>query len=228
MPIPRLLVLSLFALAVTAWPAGAQIALDRMIVELAGRPGATADVEVRNRGDDTAYVVVEPAEVVAPGTADERRRTVADPEALGLLAAPSRLVLEPGARRIVRLARLDDPGARERVWRVGVRPVSGATTSATNALQVLVGYGVLVLGRPEAPRAEIRGERRGDALVLVNAGNANALLYGGRHCDAAGERCVELPTRRLYAGNRWRLPLRWDTPAVFDVEGPGGVAERRF
>lgn len=206
----------------------AQIALDRLIVELPARVGATADVEVRNQGDGTAYIVVEPTEVVAPGSPDERRRTVTDPEALGLLAAPSRLVLEPGARRIVRLARLDPPGADQRVWRVGIRPVTGETTADTSAVQVLVGYGVLVLGRPQDPRAEVRAERREGALVLVNIGNADALLFDGRHCDAGGERCVELPPRRLYPGNRWRLELRWDTPAIFSVEGPNGVAEQRF
>jgi P pilus assembly chaperone PapD len=218
------------ALVLLAAPgaARAQIALDRLIVELPPRTGATADVEVRNQGEETAYVVVEPAEIVAPGTPDERRREVTDPEALGLLATPSRLVLEPGARRIVRLARLDAPAGAQRVWRVGVRPVSGETTADTSALQILVGYGVLVLGRPETPRAELGAERRGRALVLVNRGNADALLYDGRHCDPGGERCIELPTRRLYADNRWRLELRWDTPAVFTVEGPDGVRERRF
>jgi len=231
MPTRRaLLLMSLGAALVAglAAPARAQIALDRLIVELPGRAGATADVEVRNGGDATAYVVVEPAEVIAPGTADERRHEAADPETLGLLAAPSRLVLAPGARRIVRLARLDDPGSRERVWRVRIRPVTGATTSETSALKVLVGYGVLVLGRPPQPRAAIRAERRGDALVLVNDGNAGALLFGGRHCDADSARCVELAPRRLYPGNRWRVPLRWDTPVVVNVESPSGVRERRF
>jgi P pilus assembly chaperone PapD len=225
----RALALTFAALLLAfAGPVRAQIALDRLIVELPGRAGATADVEVRNEGDETAYVLVEPSEVVAPGTPEERRRASPDPEALGLLAAPSRLVLEPGARRIVRLARLDEPGSDQRVWRVGIRPVTGATTAETSALQVLVGYGVLVLGRPEAPRADVRAERRGATLVLVNDGNADALLFGGRHCDGAGERCVELPTRRLYPGNRWRLDLRWETPAVFNVESPSGVRERRF
>jgi P pilus assembly chaperone PapD len=225
-----LLVTSLCALLLggLAGPSRAQIALDRVIVELPGRAGATADVEVRNAGDETAYVVVEPVEVVAPGTAEERRRETADPAALGLLAAPSRLVLEPGARRIVRLARLDDPGPHLRVWRVGIRPVTGEATSERSALKVLVGYGVLVLGRPPEPRAAVRAVRTGDALVLVNDGNADALLFGGRHCDAAGERCIELETRRLYPDNRWRVRLRWDTPVVVDVETPSGVRRRRF
>lgn len=231
MPTRRaLLLMSLYAMLVAglAPPASAQIALDRLIVELPGRVGATADVEVRNGGDATAYVVIEPVEVIAPGTAEERRREATDPEALGLLAAPSRLVLAPGARRIVRLARLDAPGPLQRVLRVRIRPVTGATTSETSALKVLVGYGVLVLGRPPQPRAAVRAERGSDAVVLVNDGNADALVFGGRHCDAGGERCVELATRRLYPGNRWRVPLRWDTPVVVNVESPGGVRERRF
>lgn len=229
---PTRLALALSLLAVLAGaagtPAAAQIALDRLVVELAPRAGATTDVEVRNRGESTAYVVVEPAEVVAPGTPEERRRRVADPAELGLLAAPSRLVLEPGARRVIRFARLEEAAARERVWRVRVRPVSGPTTAETSAVQVLVGYAVLVVGRPPAAEVRLRGERAGGALTLVNDGNSNALLLDGRHCDPRGERCLELPAKRLYAGNRWTIPLRWDTPATFRVDGPAGKRERSF
>jgi P pilus assembly chaperone PapD len=229
---PRRLFVALISAAVVpllaAPPAAAQIVLDRLIVELPARAGARADVEVRNTGEETAYVQVRAAEVLAPGTPEAERRQLTDPEALGLLAAPSRFVLEPGARRVMRVARLDEPGARERIWRVEVRPVSGPVASDTNAVQLLVGYGVLVVGRPEEPRAAVVGRRRGDGLELRNTGNSNALLFDGRQCDASGERCVDLPTKRLYPGNRWRVELRWDTAAVFRVEGPDGVREASF
>jgi len=215
-------------LALASAPAAAQIVLDRLIVELGPEAGASADIEVRNQGDETAYIQVDAAEIVEPGTPAESRRRTADPEALGLLAAPSRLVLEPGARRIVRLSRLARADARERIWRVGVRPVTGETTGETNALKVLVGYGVLVVGRPDDAHAELKATRAGGTLELVNTGNSNALLFDGQQCDGAGGRCIELPTRRLYPDNRWRLELRWDTPVIMQVDGPDGVAERRF
>jgi P pilus assembly chaperone PapD len=224
----RFTLMLLLFLWLAAGPATAQIALDRLIVELAPTTGAAADVEVTNRGDETAYVRVDPREVVAPGSAAESRRAAVDPAALGLLAAPGRLVLEPGARRIVRLSRLDGPTDRERVWRVAIRPVTGPTESETNAVQVLVGYGVLVVGRPREPVASVRGERSGRLLELVNDGNSNALLFDGRHCDPGGERCLTLPAQRLYPGNRWTVELRWNTPAHFQIEGPEGVRERRF
>ncbi len=163
-----------------------------------------------------------------PGTAEERRRHATDPEELGLLAAPSRLVLEPGARRVIRLARLDAPAGSERIWRVDVRPVTGPTESDTSAVKLLIGYGVLVIGRPETPRVALEATRRGEGLELTNMGNTNALLFDGRHCAPDDATCLELPTKRLYPGNRWRVEQRWDTPTVFRVEGPDGVREAAF
>lgn len=226
----RVVLIALLASASLAapLPAAAQIVLDRLIVELPADPGARADVEVRNTGTETAYVQVRAAEVIAPGTPASERRHATDPEALGLLAAPSRLVLEPGARRVIRLARLDDPSARERIWRVDVRPVTGPIESEANAVQLLVGYGVLVIGQPVEPTASLVGERRGDRLELRNTGNSNALLFDGRQCDPGGEPCVDLPAKRLYPGNRWTVELPWDTAAVFQVEGPQGVREVAF
>ena len=206
--------------------ARADIALDRAILDLAG--DLRADVEVENVGAETRYVVVEPEAVAAPGTAAERRWRAADPEELGLLVTPTRLVLEPGARRVVRFVRLGDAPDRDRIWRVAIRPVVGATASRTNALEVLVGYGVLVMARPENARSEIVGERRGRRLVVENRGNSNALLYAGEQCDPSGAACRALPVRRLYPGNRWELRLPWDTPATWQGRGPEGVVEHRF
>jgi P pilus assembly chaperone PapD len=206
--------------------ARADIALDRAILDLEGTP--RADVEVQNVGDETRYVVVEPEAVADPGTDGERRWRAADPEELGLLVTPTRLVLEPGARRVVRFVRLGGAPEHDRIWRVAIRPVVGATASETNALDVLVGYGVLVMARPDDAASEIVAERRGRRLVLENRGNSNALLFGGAQCNATGAACRELPVKRLYPGNRWELRLPYDTPVSWQVRGPEGVAERRF
>lgn len=215
-------------LSLVAAPATADIAVDRVIIDLRAEDAGTADVEVRNVGPMTRYVAVEAAEVVDPGTDGERRVTATDPEALGLLVSPTRLVLEPGARRVVRIVRLGEPGASERVWRIGIRPVVGATTSDTNALQVLVGYGVLVVARPPEPTSTVIGERRGRTLVLRNEGNTNVLLFDGEQCDRSGGDCRALPVRRLYAGNTWSVPLTFDTPVAVQIQGPDGPSEQRF
>lgn len=216
------------SLALAAGPAAAEIALDRVVVDLDDEAGGRADIEVRNVGAETDYVVVEAAEMIAPGTADERRATSADPEELGLLVTPSRLVLEPGARRIVRLVRLAPAPDRDRIWRVAIRPVVGDMASETTAVKVLIGYGVLAIARPNDARSEIVASRAGRTLALRNDGNTNALLFDGEQCDGAGAGCRELPARRLYPGNSWTVRLPYDTPARWQVLGPEGSAERAF
>lgn len=216
------------SLGLAAGPAGAEIALDRVVVELDDEAGGRADIEVRNVGAETEYVVVDAAEMIAPGTADERRSTTSDPEELGLLVTPSRLVLEPGARRIVRLVRLAPAPDRDRIWRLGIRPVVGEMASETTAVKVLIGYGVLAIARPNDARSEIVASRAGRTLELRNAGNTNALLFDGEQCDAAGAGCRELPARRLYPGNSWTVPLPYDTLARWQVLGPRGSAEQSF
>ncbi len=226
----RRLVVAALSLAATlaSGPVAAGIALDRVIVELEPRDGSRGDIEVQNVGETTQYVVVEASEVRYPGTEREERFAAADPEALGLLVTPNRLVLEPGARRVVRFVRLGPPSEQERVWRVAVRPVVGETTAASSALKVLVGYGVLVLAPPEDAVSAVIGERSGRRLELRNEGNANALVFDGTQCDGNGRNCRELPAKRLYAGSRWVVDLPYGTASTWRVQAVGTVETRHF
>ncbi len=153
-----------------------------------------------NNGDDRTFVSVEPREVIAPGTASESRNDNPDPEKLGLLVSPARLILEPGERRLVRIAAIAPPSDYERVYRVTVKPVVGELTSEHSGLKVLVGYDVLVLVRPHRLNAHVSGSRSGDLLTLHNDGNVSVELLGGQRCDRASKVCKSLPGTRLYAG----------------------------
>ncbi|WP_147385650.1 fimbrial biogenesis chaperone [Oleomonas cavernae] len=128
----------------------------------------------------------------------------------------------------MRLSLLEAPTDRERVWRVAFRPMVGETSAEGSALKVLVAYNILVIALPPAPRAEVAARRNGRTLFLENHGNSNALLFDGRQCDAAGGNCRELPSRRLYAGNDWRLELPYDTPAEWRVEVAGKILNNRY
>jgi len=189
-----------------ATPAGAELVLSQLVVDLVPGKQDRADIEVLNRSPDRSFVTIEPREIVAPGTPDEAARTDPDPEKLGILVSPERMVLEPGERRLLRIASLA-PSDRERVYRVTVEPVIGKLSSQSSGLKILVGYDVLVLVRPSDPRPHVTGSRSGTDLDLANDGNLSVELLGGRACDAAMRNCRDLPGGRLYAGAKRSVPI---------------------
>lgn len=213
-------------LAVT--PANAGMTLDKVIVDFGPKAPSRDDIEITNSGDEILYVSVEPAEIIEPGEASERRVTTPDPRALGLLVSPNRLALGPGERKILRFSLLDRPVGGDRIYRVAIKPVVGELTATRSALKVLVGYDVLVIARPADARPLLTASRDGGALLIRNLGNTNALLFGGRQCDDAQADCVELPSMRMYAGNAWQLDLPRDGPVQYLVEAGSGTTVETF
>lgn len=191
--------LAFAALFVPTVPAQAQLVLSQLVVELAPGQQDRADVEILNKSPDRSFVAAEPREIVGPGTAEEANRTDPDPEKLGLLVSPERLVLEPGEHRLIRIAALGS-SPRERVYRVRVEPVVGQLSSSASGLKILVGYDLLVLVRPSQANPHVSATRSGQDLKLVNDGNVSLELTGGRACDASLRNCKDLPGGRLYAG----------------------------
>lgn len=224
----RSAMLAVAVLALSWAPAHADMAISNAYVEFRAGAAQRDDIEVRNEGGETMYIMVDVEEVLEPGTDREHRVSSPDPEALGLLVSPRRLVVEPGSRRVVRLSLIAPPIERDRIWRVTFRPVVGELKAETTAIRVLIAYGALVVARPSSPVAEIVAERAGSRLTLVNRGRSNALLYDGRQCDAGGDRCVDLPTRRLYAGNIWEVELPYDTPATWRIRSADGTSAQSF
>jgi Mat/Ecp fimbriae periplasmic chaperone len=219
------------ALALAAlWqhPASAQMAVDKVVIEFGPEAPPRSDVEVQNTSEETLYIKVQPAEIVAPGTPDEQRVDVRDPAERGLLVSPNRLVLEPGQRQLIRFAMLSRPADRDRVYRVTITPVVGDIVAKETALKIMVGYDILAIVQPPRPAADLRALRSGRSLTVTNAGNTNALLFDGRQCDESGGSCVDLPSRRLYAGASWTVPLSYDTPAEFHVSAAGQTTNERF
>ncbi|MBY9063532.1 hypothetical protein K7957_11375 [Sphingomonas yunnanensis] len=212
--IARLATVSLAAVAV-APPAHANIVLSQVVVDFAAASDLAQDIEVANDGKEVAYVAVAPFEISAPGTPEERRTAIVDPEAGGLLVSPQRLILQPGERKAIRIAAIRPRAATDRVYRVTVKPVAGPVSAAVTALKLLIGYDVLVIQRPAAPAGRVSGTRVGETLLLRNEGNTNTELYDGKLCaDATPASCRALPSRRLYAGATWSQTL----------PGPGKVS----
>ena len=202
-------------------PAHADLVLSELIIELQPGKAVRDDLEVWNNSTERSYVSVEPREIVNPSLPSQSERKDPDPEKLGLLAEPSRMILEPGQRRLVRMAAISPSSDRERVYRVTIKPVLGALQSEDSGLKMVVGYDVLVLVRPAQPVASIAASRSGRKLTFNNSGNVSVELVDGRQCGAAHAQCSDLPGKRLYAGASWTVDLPLDAPAQYTLKSPG-------
>ena len=195
------------SLAVPLSSAHGDLILSQLVVELAPHERARADVEILNSGTDRAFVAVDPREIIDPGTARESSRIDPDPEKLGLLVSPERILLEPGQRRLLRIASLA-ANDRERVYRVTVKPVVGQLSSDSSGLKVLVGYDVLVLVRPLEAKPHVSSTRSAGGLTLRNDGNVSVELVDGKACGGSNQACTDLPGGRLYAGAEKTVQIR--------------------
>lgn len=213
--------------ALVAEPAAAELMVSQLIVEF--KPGAprTSDIEIANNSPERAYVLVEPREILRPGTPAERPVTNPDPSKLGLLVSPARFILEPQQRRTLRIAAIGDSAGQERVYRVTVKPVAGEVTGSESGLKLLVGYDLLVLARPAAIRTDVKVERDDLELTLTNSGNASVELTEGKQCDDLGS-CQPLPGKRLYAGASWKQKLPRSSGGEYRVRSASGWSTVKF
>jgi P pilus assembly chaperone PapD len=217
----------LFLLALlTSTHAMAGIGISQAIVDFSNPQTQRRDIWVINDGSQRAYVAVDPAEIVHPGLPNEKRVTEPDPEKRGLLVTPSRIILEPGQRRMVRLVVLGNRKT-ERIYRVKIHPVlaplgldekQNAPKNSGVGIRILTGYDMLVIVRPLNPVAKVTARRKGGDLVFNNAGNTNALLVNGTQCNASGKECKHLPPMRLYAGASHTISTPYQTPVSYEVQ----------
>ena len=224
----RLAAVGVLAALSLAAPASADLVLNQVIVDLVPDKVPRLDIEATNTGKERIYVVAEPFEIVHPGKADEARVANPDPATLGLLVTPQKMILEPGERKLVRIASIAPRGTAERIYRVTIKPVIGDVSATNTALKVLVGYDVLVIVRPSVMTGIVTGVRSGNRLVLTNAGTTNVEVYEGKQCDAAGAHCATLPARRLYAGASWDQPIDPARPVDYRIKTGDKVEQKRF
>lgn len=215
-------------LAVLAPAARAELVLSQLVIDLAKPSSSRADVEIWNNSDERAYVSAEPSEIVNAGLASELRRSEPDPEKRGILVSPARMILEPGQRKLIRLAAIGPRPSRERVYRVAVKPVAGQVSGSETGLKLLVGYDVLVLLRPAEARPSLSAMRSGNRLIFRNEGNASLELIDGKQCNVGRLACTALPGKRLYAGAEWSQQLGWGTPVEYTVVANGQSSRKTY
>ena len=215
------------------WPSAneaacAGLTLSPLVIDLPPDQTPGRDIELLNDSGERIYVVVDPSEIVQPGTSAEQRVQSPDPQELGLLATPNRLILEPGQRKFVRLVMLKAAGDMDRVFRVTIKPVIGGVDAPTTGVKILVGYDLLVIQRPKLPRAHFTATRTGTALVLENDGNTSAELFAGNQCNDGRVHCTQLPGHRLYAGASWTVTVEGGAKVNYRVKIGGVVSEQHF
>jgi P pilus assembly chaperone PapD len=211
------------AMLFAAAPANADISISPAVVVF--EPKATDQtLLVTNQGSELAFVTAKVRSVTRPGEADEQLRANANPAMLGLLATPTRLVLEPGEQRGLRLLAIGPAGETDRVWRVHVAPAPGNLKPGQSGIAFLIAYDALIIQRAANPRQALVGQRTGEMLTLTNRGNSFVLVTSIEQCRE--DKCTKLPGKRLYAGQAWsaRLPQA-EMPATISLEGIGGKKE---
>lgn len=211
--------------------ASAGIFIDRAIVDFKAGKTLRQDVKVSNDGDDVAYVKVEVLEVINPGTADEERRPVTNPQDITLLATPSKMIIPAGGTKLVRLTDIAPGSTSERVFRVNITPILPPLAEETSQVRVVVAYQVLVLMAPVIPRIELAANRVGKRLLLENKGNAYIMLSAGKQCPGPGSKaddCVELSAKRLYPGNQAEIELPYNQSVNFTAESIEGIKAEIF
>lgn len=207
----------------------ASLSIDRAILVFETGQSPRQDVIASNEGDTNLFLEVEVLEVTQPGTEQEQRTVIRDPEAIGFVAAPRRLMVPPGGRRPIRLMNLNDHSETERVYRVNVKPVLPPAETEGMGVRIVIAYQVLVFIEPKRSIVKFESRRDGRQLFLKNAGNVNIMLSNGKQCDAPDNRnCAEVAPRRLYPGNDLVIELPRDAPVEFDVEADGQRSTERF
>ena len=210
-----------------ASPARAELAISQLIVELKPTLSRAHDIEITNDSSERSFVTVEPREILDPGSPREHSAASPDPEKLGFLVSPRRLVLEPGQHRTLRLASIGPLSSSERVYRVTVKPVVG-TVEGETGLKLLVGYDLLVLVRPAKSTFNVIAKRSGDSLSISNHGNESVELVDGKQCLSAGHDCLALAAKRLYAGMTWTQTLPAARIGEYRVRSMEGTSTIKF
>jgi P pilus assembly chaperone PapD len=207
----------------------ASLAIDRAILVFEAGKSPRQDVMASNAGDTNLFLEVEVLEVVNPGTDQEQRNVVRDPESIGFVAAPRRLMVPPRSRRPVRLMNITGHGDVERVYRVNIKPVLPPAETEGMGVRIVVAYQVLVFVAPKRIDVRLDGRRDGNRLTLRNTGNVNLMLANGRQCTMInGSDCIDVPGRRLYPGNTAVIELPNANPVTFEVDANGQRQIRQF
>ncbi|HIE00145.1 MAG TPA: hypothetical protein EYP59_07625 [Thiotrichaceae bacterium] len=175
---------------------------------------------VKNNQNTPLYIKVTPYSILNPGTDKQSREKITNPKKSGLLVSPSKLVVPPNGRKLVRILNLDPKRHQHGVYRISVEPVAGKLVGGKTGLKLLIGYELLVLAQSNNPEPKLVAKRNGTNLKLSNEGNTDIYLIQGKQCPSQStnvEDCTLLRSGRLYPGNKWTVSLPHDKPVEYQL-----------
>jgi P pilus assembly chaperone PapD len=198
-----------------------EISISPMVVDFAPKQ-AFQDITINNVGDDKAYVVIKIERVDNAGMPNQTMvQSAGNPMQFGLTASLTKMVIPVGQSRMVRLLSLVRNNPQDMIYRVIIAPVAGEAemTGADQAghvdtgMEIRIDYSALAILRPANPEPVINFTRKGKEITITNTGNTNALIYSYQQCPT-GQACekLQLPEKRLYAGNTWTFSMPYDAP----------------
>ncbi len=226
--LPGLLVLLGCLLNITAVHAAGSMYLNRSIVLFQPGQPPRDDVLVINSEEEVLYVSLDVFELINPGTEQEERIQNSDPQQAGLIATPNKLIVPPLGRKPVRIVSLKQD-ATEHIYRINVTPILPPLDDAqTSIVRVIVAYQLLVIVQPEQPVEDLQVRREAGELKFHNLGNTNVLLSEGLQCDGQGGSCIDLPTKRIYAGNEFTVALPYGTPVNYKLTSIDATRQETF
>lgn len=207
----------------------ANMSIDKAIVVFEPNASPREDVEIGNQGDDVLYIQVEVFEIKAPGTPSEERIQITNPDDIGLLVTPNKIIIPPHGHKLVRLVNLIPAVDEDRIYRIKFTPMVGPLQSDTIGVKVIVAYGILVIVQPPSPDPQLEVIRNGKQLTVKNKGNTNALFQDGTQCpeDKTLE-CLPLASKRVYAGTEWTTDLPQDQTANYYVTVGTKTKKRKY
>lgn len=213
-------ILSVLFVFISIGGAAANLSARPIIVELTADGPGRADILIGNTGQRTQYLNITPLKITNLGAAPERYLDSPDPAEVGLLVAPRRLALQPAEEKIIRVILLEEEVLSDAAWRVRIEPAIGEIRASEPVAVTSIGYDALVFARPPDATTKVTGTWDGDALVLHNAGNTNALLHSGELCGPDAP-CDEVAGKRLWPGMTWTIALPRSGTVSFVERGPG-------
>ncbi|VVE10936.1 fimbrial biogenesis chaperone [Pandoraea fibrosis] len=192
--------------------------------------------QIRNTGDATAFVRVEVVEIQIKGDGTQVEVPIdpallSKPDGQGLVASPARLIVPANGMQAVRLLYRGNRDS-ERYYRVRFVPVVPKAKddfvlnndeiktyedSLSAGLNVLTGFGAMVIVRPAEERYATSVRKEGKDYVVENSGNSIIAVESYRTCKGPGTECEQPTTYHVRPGKNKTLTCDQGMVCEFDL-----------
>jgi P pilus assembly chaperone PapD len=179
---------------------------------------------ISNRGDQTAFVRTQVAEILYQADGKKQEKPIDAKEAAkgnidGLVFTPSRMIIPANGMQSGRML-FSGNRDRERYYRVRFIPVMpknehefGQTkkeyteykSKLTAGVTILTGYGAIIIVRPKNTKFNTTIDQIGKSIVITNKGNSSISLDGIKQC--VKEKCSSASYSMVLPGSKHTLKI---------------------